>query len=318
LTLRELGAELHRAHSTISDLEKGVRLPAVDVAEQYEAYFKLPRGTLVARRERARAERLESPRDGTVDEHLGDVACPYKGLQAFESDDADVFFGRESQIDEVLRRLAVARFVAVVGASGSGKSSFVRAGLLATITQQTTNNGASPRVALLTPGEHPLDALTTAVNTATGGSSRASSDESRANPSRLRLAAHQAGEAGLVIAVDQFEELFTLCDDDAERRRFVDALLAAWRDPASPVIVIVALRADFYGRVAAYPELAAAVVAEQTLIGPMTPVQLRRAIELPAAHTGLTLQPGLAETMLEDLAGEPGALPLLSHALLET
>jgi hypothetical protein len=95
-------------------------------------------------------------------------------------------------------------------------------------------------------------------------------------------------------------------------------LIAAWRDASSPVVVILALRADFYGRVAAYPELAAAVVAHQTLIGPMSQADLRRAIELPAAKTGLLLQPGLVETMVEDLAGEPGALPLLSHALLET
>jgi WD40 repeat protein/transcriptional regulator with XRE-family HTH domain len=318
LTLRGLGEQLHRSYSTISDFEKGVRLPAVDVVEQYEDYFKLPRGTLVAQRERARAERLQSPQDGTVDEHLGDIACPYKGLQPFERTDADVFFGRENQIAEVLERLAVTRFVAVVGASGSGKSSFARAGLLAGITQQTPTNGPRPRIALLTPGEQPLRALVTAVNAATDGAARVLSDDLRADPTDLRLAAHHARDGGLVIAVDQFEELFTQCDDEAERRCFVDALLAAWRDPASPVSVIIALRADFYGRVARYPDLAAAVVADQTLIGPMTPVELRRVIELPAAHSGLTLQPGLTDTMLDDLTGEPGALPLLSHALLET
>jgi transcriptional regulator with XRE-family HTH domain len=319
VSVRRLAKELDRAHSTISDFENGRRLPGVEVVEQYEDYFGLARGMLGAQRERARAERLESPRDGTVDENLGEVVCPYKGLQPFESEDADVFFGRETQLDEVLARLAVARFVAVVGASGSGKSSFVRAGLLAAITQQTTNNGvARPLVALLTPGERPLDELTSAVNTATADTVRVLADELRTDPDRLRLATQRAHEGGLVIAVDQFEELFTLCDDDTERRCFVDALLAAWRDPASHVTVIVALRADFYGRVAAYPELATAVVAHQTLSGPMTPVELRRAIELPALQTGLTLQPGLADTMLEDFAGEPGALPLLSHALLET
>jgi transcriptional regulator with XRE-family HTH domain len=318
LTLRALGAELHRSYSTISDFEKGVRLPAIDVVEQYEDYFKLPRGTLVAQRERARAERLQSPQDGTVDEHLADVVCPYKGLQPFELTDADVFFGRESQIDGVLGRLAVARFVAVIGPSGSGKSSFVRAGLLAAVTRQTTTHGATPGVALLTPGEHPLGALTTALSAATGGTARLQADELRADPTRLRLAASDARERGLVIAVDQFEELFTQCDDETERRCFVDALLAAWRDLASPVTVIIALRADFYGRVATYLDLAATVVAHQTLIGPMTRADLRRAIELPAARAGLTLQPGLADTMLEDLGDEPGTLPLLSHALLET
>ncbi|MDT7713321.1 MAG: hypothetical protein QOG46_2061, partial [Pseudonocardiales bacterium] len=319
LTLRVLGEQLHRSHSTISEFEKGVRLPAVEVVEHYEQYFTLPPGTLVAQRERARAERLEFPRDGTTDEHFGEVVCPYKGRQPFERTDADVFFGRETQIEEVHERLAVARFVAVIGASGSGKSSFVRAGLLAAIARATTNGEPlRPCVALLTPGEHPLDALTSAVSAVTGGAEGLLAEDLRADPDRLRLAAHQAGEARLVVAVDQFEELFTLCDDDAERGCFVDALLGAWRDPASPVMVIIALRADFYGRVAAYPELAAMVVAEQALIGPMSPVELRRVIELPATQTGLTLQPGLADTMLEDLAREPGALPLLSHALLET
>jgi hypothetical protein len=210
------------------------------------------------------------------------------------------------------------RFIAVVGASGSGKSSFVRAGLLAAVKAASSDGAESPRVALLTPGEHPVDELADAVSVANGGAAGALAEELRDDPSALEHATRHIEPAGLVIAVDQFEELFTLCDDDGERRCFVDALIAAWRDPTSPVVVIVALRADFYGRVAAFPELAAAVVAHQTLIGPMGTMDLRRAIELPAAKSGLLLQPGLVDTMLEDLAGEPGALPLLSHALLET
>jgi WD40 repeat protein/transcriptional regulator with XRE-family HTH domain len=318
LSVRGLAKDLDRAHSSISDFENGRRLPGVEVVEQYEDYFGLPRGTLGAQRERARAERLEEPLDATVEENLGDVVCPYMGLRAFEAGDAALFFGRETQVDEDLARLGKSRFIAVIGASGSGKSSFVRAGLLARVSTSVMNGGTSPRVVVLTPGVHPLDALASAINAMTGKSRSVTSDGLRVDPSQLERTIRHAGDRGLVIAVDQFEELFTLCRDDAERARFVEALMATWRDLASPVVVIVALRADFYGHVAAYPELAAAVVANQTLIGPLSPVELRRAIELPAAQTGLLLQPGLADTILEDLAGEPGALPLLSHALLET
>ena len=159
LTVRRLAQELHRSHSSIVEYERGRRLPGVEVVEQYEEYFGLERGALVAERERARLRRLEEPRDGTVEEHLGDVACPYPGLRAFEFEDAALFFGRESQIERVLARLAEVRFVAVVGPSGSGKSSFVRAGLLARAGAQPTRGRARPRVALVTPGAHPVDEL---------------------------------------------------------------------------------------------------------------------------------------------------------------
>jgi WD40 repeat protein/energy-coupling factor transporter ATP-binding protein EcfA2 len=274
----------------------------------------LSRGTLGAQRERARAERLESPLDATVEENLGDVVCPYMGLRAFEPGDAALFFGREAQVDDVLARLGESRFVAVVGASGSGKSSFVRAGLLARLSTSTADGKATPRVVLLTPGKHPLQALATAVRTSDGAAAGVTYDEMQGERDWWQRATGQADD--LVIVVDQFEELFTLCRTEAERCDFVDTLIAAWRHPTSRVVV--ALRADFYGRVAAYPELAAAVVAHQALIGPMSSIDLRRAIELPAATGGLLLQLGLADTILEDLTGEPGALPLLSHALLET
>jgi len=313
LTVRQLARELNRSHSSIVVYETGGRLAPVEVIEQYERFFDLAPGTLGAERERARLERLEEPRDATLEESLAGGVCPYKGLQAFEHDDAALFFGREAQVDEVVARLATTRFAAIVGASGSGKSSFLRAGVLASVARLGVEGAQTP-VALLTPGEHPLDALAGAVDAASGGRTGLCADDLRADPHALE----RAGSGGLVIAVDQLEELFTLCHDDVDRCRFVDALLAAWADPSSPVVVIVALRADFYGRVAEHPGLSAAVIANQSLLGPMTAADLRRAIELPAARAGLTLQRGLAETVLEDLAGEPGALPLLSHTLLET
>ena len=313
LSQRDLADALHRVASTISEFESGRRLPRTEVAEQYEQHFGLPRGTLVMALQRARAERLDRPADGILDEDLAVAACPYKGLRAFEREDAALFFGRESQVEQVAARLARTRFVAVVGPSGSGKSSFVRAGLLAHIDATWPAGDTSVPAAILTPGEHPLDELVAAVGAATDGAR-----DLRTDPDRLGDALRQACGPRFVIVVDQLEELFTVCRDEAERGRFVAALMDAWRDPSSPVVVILALRADFYGHLTAYPELAAAVVANQALIGRLSRYDLGRAIELPAAHAGLQLQAGLAETMLDDLGGEPGTLPLLSHGLLET
>ncbi|MBW3608494.1 MAG: helix-turn-helix domain-containing protein [Actinobacteria bacterium] len=317
LSVRALARTLHRSHSGIVEYERGRRLAPVEVVEQYEQFFALARGTLGAQRERARLERLQDPRDATLDEHLGTVTCPYMGLRAFEHDDAPLFFGRETQVEQVLTRLREARFMAVIGASGSGKSSFVQAGLVAGLIAPTNGEGGAS-VAVLTPGAHPIAALADAVNRAIGGAQPVRADALIADPGLFESATRRARSSPVVIAVDQLEELFTICRDEDERCAFIDALSGAWRDPASPVVVIVALRSDFYGRMAAYPQLAAAVVVHQTLLGPMSPDELRRAIEQPAARSGLTLQRGLVETILEDLVDEPAALPLLSHALLET
>ena len=317
LSVRALASKLHRSHSGIVEYEHGRRLAPVDVVEQYEQFFGLARGTLGAQRERARLERLEDPRDGTLDEHLGSVTCPYMGLRAFGHDDAPLFFGRETQVEQVLTRLRESRFMAVIGASGSGKSSFVQAGLVAGLGSVSDGDG-NARPAVLTPGAHPVAALADAVGGAIGDVPRVPADALMADPGLLYRALRRARRGTAVLAVDQFEELFTTCEDEDERRAFVDALIGAWRDPASPVVVIVALRSDLYGRVATYPQLSAAVVSHQTLLGPMRPDELRRAIEQPAARTGLGLQPGLVETILDDLVDQPAALPLLSHALLET
>jgi WD40 repeat protein/class 3 adenylate cyclase/energy-coupling factor transporter ATP-binding protein EcfA2 len=209
-----------------------------------------------------------------------DVPCPYKGLVRFEPEDSDLFFGREEIVSALVARLEDSAFLAVVGPSGSGKSSLVRAGLVPELERRE----ASVRPAIIEPGEHPL-----------------------ANLIRRR-------DADLVV-VDQFEEVFTLCRDEEERISFIDALLDAAEEGRR---VIVALRADFYGHCASYGRLAAALEEHQALIGPMTEEELRRAIERPAERAGLVLEPGLAEGILRDVVGEPGALPLLSHSLLET
>ena len=208
--------------------------------------------------------------------------CPYRGLLEFEPDDADLFFGRDEVLDDVLARLAASRFVAIVGASGSGKSSLVRAGVLAAARRGDVAGVSS--TALLTPGPDPRRALEVA----------------------------NLNEQADLLVVDQLEEAFTLCSDESQRARFFDELLHRRGK------TLVSLRADFYGHCTTHEELAIHVSADNVLLGPMTQSEMQRAIEEPAKVKGLRCEPGLVELILRDAAGEPGALPLLSHALMET
>ena len=316
LTTRELARLLKvRSHTSIVDWENGVRLPSIDAILVYESKFDLDQGLLMRLREQARLARDAMPRDGVLAKHLA-VACPYKGLRAFELEDATWYFGREQQVADVLEQLESVPFVAIVGASGSGKSSFLRAGILASLARSDEDDGAR-RVVLLTPGTQPLEELARSVTAALGGEPVALTRELRTDPRALERAARRGGRE-LVIAVDQFEELFTLCGREADRRAFIDALTAAWRAPARPVIVLLGLRADFYGRVATHAQLKADVLAYQALIGPMGTTELKAAIEKPAARSGLALEGGLVDTILYELKDAPGGLPLLSHALAET
>jgi WD40 repeat protein/DNA-binding SARP family transcriptional activator len=238
---------------------------------------------LAAGRERAGRGRLD---DDAV------VICPFKGLASFDTDDAGYFFGRERLVGELVARLTGAPLVGIVGPSGSGKSSALKAGLLAALSAGVLPGSERWPIALLRPGDQPIRSLEQAI----------------------AAAGH---EGRLIVAVDQFEEVFTACRDEAERAAFADALAACARDPRRRALVLVAIRADFYGRCAAYPELSRLLGANHVLVGPMRRDELRRAIELPAERAGLHVEPELVAALLDDVDGEPGALPLLSTALLE-
>ena len=233
-----------------------------------------------------------------------EAICPFKGLASFEPVDADYFFGRERLVAELVARLVGAGFLAIVGPSGSGKSSLLRAGLLPALAGGVLPGSSGWRRWLLRPGERPLNTL---------GSVLVSGAE---DPVAEALDALPEG-ARLLLAVDQLEELFTACRSDAERAAFADMLARAAADPEGRAVVVVALRADFYGRFAAVPGLAGLLGANQVLVGPMQASELRRAVELPADRVGLRVEPGLADALVDDVEGEPGALPLLSTALLE-
>ncbi len=244
--------------------------------------------------------------------------CPYKGLLAFQPEDSEIFFGRDDDVAMLLSRLAGQHLLAVVGASGSGKSSIVRAGVLPALRRGALVGSDRWPIVVLTPGPHPLTELSAACSGPLGQSPGALLARLEQDPAGLAAAVRDAAVERLVVFVDQFEETFTLCTDAVERSRFVDALLGAATAPGGPVLVLVAMRADFFGFGASVPGLGAALEASTSLLGPMDEPELRSAIEGPARIAGLKIERGLVDLMLRDVAGEPGSLPLLSHALLET
>jgi len=214
------------------------------------------------------------------------VACPYKGLAVFEATDAELFHGRERLVAEIVARLVQAPLLTVVGASGSGKSSVVRAGLLPAIAASVLPGSADWHRIILTPAG------------------------TRDLQTRLD---ETPGTEPTLLFVDQFEEAFTALDG-GRRVAFLDTLVDAVN--AGRVMAVLALRSDFYGRCADHPGLASLVAANNVLVRPMASDELRRAVERPAALAGLLLEDGLTDRLIDDVRDAPGGLPLLSTSLL--
>ena len=228
------------------------------------------------------------------------VLCPFKGLASFDIGDAEFFCGRERVVADLVARVAEAPLVGVIGPSGAGKSSILRAGLLAAVASGALPGSRNWPLVVVRPGANPVAGLARAW----------------CGPLEELLRATPAGSR-VVIAVDQLEEVFTLCADEAERAAFLDALVVAARDPQGRALVAVSLRADYYGRTASYPDFAHLLARNHVLVGPMRPEELERAVRLPAERAGLVVPDALVAAVVSDVAGEPGGLPLLSTALLE-
>jgi DNA-binding SARP family transcriptional activator len=272
----------------------------------------------------ARLVTTQSPPAEQVD-HPTAAICPYKGLARFEPDDAAYFFGRERLVAELVTHLIGAGLLGVVGPSGSGKSSLVRAGLLPVLREGMLPGSDRWRQLVIRPGEHPVRELARAVPGDGALDSSGVTDGDREPDDRPSpwqqdgdwLLRAIAGQDHLLLVVDQFEEVFTTCRDEAERAAFLAALTQGALSPENYATVVIAVRADYYGRCAADPRLAGLLAANHLLVGPMHPHELRRTIELPARRAGLRLEPGLAEAMIGEVTDQPGGLPLLSCALLE-
>lgn len=246
------------------------------------------------------------------------VACPYKGLAAYQATDSSMFFGRSRLVDELVARLQGNSTLVIAGPSGSGKSSLMRAGLLPALAQGALVGSQNWRQCLLTPGAHPLGALWAGLATLTG-TEPADLVSLKSNPAEAAEAAlKRAGVEGGVVAIDQFEELFTAGCDRTEREAFLGVLERLSAGDPPRLRVVICIRADFYGACAAYPWTALIINRNQVLVGPMGRAGLREAIEGPARRVGLRLEDGLADRILDDAGSEAGALPLLAHALVET
>lgn len=239
---------------------------------------------------------------------------PYRGLPAFRTEDADSYFGREALLAEMVATMLSSRWLAVVGPSGSGKSSAVRAGLIPALARGALPDSDSWAVAVCTPGPDPLGALAGAL---TGTALTEEGVRRLEHEPLAALATELTGDVRTVLVVDQFEELWTTAPD-AARIRALDLLVEAATGGDDRVLVVVCLRADHYGRTAEHPGLATLLAESQVLVSPMTTAEVRAAIEQPAQQGGWLLEPGLAQAVIDDVEGEPGALPLLSTAMRET
>jgi WD40 repeat protein len=262
-----------------------------------------------------------SSRVTTPDRDTGsdDPLCPYRGLASFRPEDAAWFFGRGKATAELTARLAqgadTGGIVMVIGASGVGKSSLLHAGLASAAADDW-------RVTTVVPGAEPLAELTRRIPEL---QDVVAAETHEAAAVRAAAVDHVRDAARLVLIMDQFEEVFTECDDEDEVRTFVQVLHAL--SESGVVLVVLGVRADFYPHCLDHPELAEALQNRSMALGPMTVPELRDAITLPARKVGLKMEQGLVDLLLQDLGVSggrrqatytAGALPLLSHALLAT
>ncbi|MBN1564495.1 MAG: protein kinase [Anaerolineae bacterium] len=254
-----------------------------------------------------------------------EVVNPYKGLQPFEEADATDFHGREDLIERLLDRLRepveLSRFLAVIGPSGSGKSSVVKAGLIPRLRQGALRNSERWYMIEMKPGADPfreLDAalLSIAVNPPADLQDQLRTDE-RALVGAVEAILAQSGGSGLVLTIDQFEEVFTQMQHEDERAHFLNLLQTTVTDLDCPFRLLITLRADFYDRPLLYPEFGELVRVRNEVVLPMSNDELREAIVAPAEHAGVSVESGLVAEIVSELGEQQGALPLLQYALTE-
>ncbi len=250
---------------------------------------------------------------------------PYKGLRAFQEADSEDFFGRETLVEQLLARLCedgeAGRFLAVVGPSGSGKSSLVRAGLIPALRQGKIPDSQYWFVADMIPGPHPFEELEAALLQVAVNATADLSEQLTRDPGGLLGLIDQIlpddEDTDLVLLIDQFEELFTLVENEAERTLFLDSLLKAVTAPDSRLHLILTLRADFYDRPLMYPAFGDLIRRHTEVVLPLTGAALEQVIVKPAEQIGIKFESGLLDAILQDIGEQPGALPLLQYALTE-
>jgi WD40 repeat protein/energy-coupling factor transporter ATP-binding protein EcfA2 len=250
---------------------------------------------------------------------------PYVGLEAFQESDANLFFGREKLVDDLVEQVRQSRFICITGPSGSGKSSLARAGLIHALKRGAISGSDKWLYETLTPRNHPLEQLATAMSAIAlraDMSAKAGDfirEKATTDPDALSdladVLARGSPEQRVVLLIDQFEEVFTQTKDENERRAFLTQITGAPRKEGGRVTVVIAMRSDFVSQSATYPSLRISLSGQFQLVGAMEPEELARAIALPALEVGAQIEPKLVSQLITDMKGEPGALPLMQFTL---
>ncbi len=250
-----------------------------------------------------------------------DAANPFKGLRPFTAGDAGHFFGRDALVADLLRTMGQGqRLIAVVGASGSGKSSVVQAGLLPALAKGAIEGSDRWLVATMLPGAHPFAELEAALLRSVIDGPANLEEQLRdgdAGLVRASLRILPDNQSHLLLVIDQFEELFSVVDDESERDRFLSNLVVAADDPHARITVVLTLRADFYARPLQHPQFGARLGSGVVNVTPMTAEELEDAALKPAEQVGVGFEPALLGQLISDVGSQPGALPLFQYALTE-
>jgi DNA-binding SARP family transcriptional activator/WD40 repeat protein len=245
---------------------------------------------------------------------------PYKGLRSFTETDALDFHGRAALIDELLEAVGAHPLVAVVGPSGSGKSSVVRAGLVPALRAGGLPGSRGWLITEMFPGSYPFEELEAALLRVAVERPPGLLDDLAGDERGLLRVTKQilpADESRLLLIMDQFEELFSAVASEETRRLFLENLVTVASDERSRVRVVLTMRADFFDRPLEHPEFGALVGAGLVTVSPPTKEGLAQAVAAPARGVGVELEPGLVGEIIHDVEGQPGALPLLQYALTE-
>ena len=311
------------AGSSLPDLPAEIdaviqRATAKDPADRYEDVLQMAEAFRQALHGRL-PDQQQFPTIKRIDD--ADIINPYKGLRPFQEADALDFFGRETLTAQMLKQIDKSRFLAVIGPSGSGKSSAVKAGLIPALREGSLPGSENWYIAEMVPGTHPLEELELALwPLAVDPPSSLVEPMSRDSRGMLRtirriLPAEE--DVQLLLVIDQFEELFTMVEDDGRRNHFLDSLIETINAPRSPVRVLITMRADFYDRPLQHQPLAELFKKHTELVLPLNQDELTWAIQEPARRSGVGFGDGLMATIVSDVIGQPGALPLMQYALTE-
>lgn len=264
-------------------------------------------------------ERLEPAHPSASDD--ADRVNPFKGLHAFSEADVEVFFGRDGLTADLVQRIGDGRrLLALVGASGSGKSSVLKAGLIPELRKGGVDGSERWLVAQMVPGSRPFTELEAALLRCTPDAPDEFADLRNGSDDGLLRACLRlltGGVGRVVLVIDQFEELFTLVESEDVRACFIRNLEAALDDPHGRVLVLLALRADFYARPLEYASFGRLLGDGVVNTTPLTPDELEAAAEAPAARAGVSLEPALLARLITDVVGQSGGLPLFQYTLTE-